>query len=87
MYRRLPLVLVEWLDHTDGGNEWQSPTDELIVHHCFSVGWVAGEDDEVIKLVPHVSADEEDEDFQYSGPMKIVKSCIVRRIPINFTNN
>ena len=82
-FRRFPLVLVEWLDHTDGGNEWQDPNEEMEVHHCFSVGWVVGEDDLVLKVVPHLGVDEEGESLQYSGPMKIVKSTILRRIPIN----
>ena len=85
-FRSFPLVLLEWLDHTDEGGAWQEPSDELGITHCFTVGWVVGEDDTVVKVVTSLAVDEEGEDVVYSGPLKIVKSCIVKKIPITFSH-
>lgn len=77
---RFRLQLIEWLDHTEGDSNWQSPSEEMEITHCFSVGWVMAENQHVVKLVPHMgSVPDEEGGYIYSSPLKIAKGAILAR--------
>lgn len=81
-----PLVLVEWLDHTEDGPHWKDMDSiDTNIAHCFSVGWVLAEDDQVLTISPHLSVDPEgDEPDGFSSAIKIAKGALLRRIPVEF---
>lgn len=75
------VVLVEWLDSAQPSPGWRfiSEPPELEVVRCQSVGWIAGESDEVLMLAPNVG-DLGSEDPQGSGFIRIPKCSITRRV-------
>lgn len=74
---RMRLVLVEWEDSARPVPEWvwaSAHTWEQVVK-CRSVGWLVYDGADVKALAPNVG-DEEGEDHQYCGVIRIPARCI-----------
>ena len=64
------LVAVEWMDSAQAQSGWRWLSEaNLNVHLCRSVGWLIGEDDELLRLAQTVSAI--GDDYQVCGVMAI----------------
>lgn len=72
------LVAVEWMDSAQAESGWRWLSEaNLNVHLCRSVGWLIGEDDELLRLAQTVSAI--GDDYQVCGVMAIPIRAIVGR--------
>lgn len=74
--RKLPLVMIEWLDSASlSGGIWRDTDDvaELKPHVIRSVGWVLREDAVSVLLIGHIAT------HQVSGDLSIPKCSIRHR--------
>jgi len=73
------IVLVEWTDSYGCSSGWEETEDlKIIPHHCYSVGYLVKENDEVIVLVPHLSPENKETNAteQGCGDMTIPRVAI-----------
>lgn len=71
------LVLVEWLDSCGCTSSWAEISDDAPkALTCKSVGWLAGESEEAIVIVPHFAP--LDDVDQGCGDMTIPRVCITK---------
>ena len=76
------LEVVEWVDSRQPVSEWQfvRSVEEMPVVKCRSVGWVIGENDDVLTLAPNMGdIDDEDGDEQVSGVIRIPMKSVTNR--------
>jgi len=77
-----PLLLIKWKDHTSEGG-WGDVEKFHGPGLCFSVGWLAKEDDEGITIIGDTSPP--DQHGHESGRLQyILKSCIVKRTTLKY---
>jgi hypothetical protein len=73
---------VEWLDSSSEGGPWVSPDDlDGKPVSCFSVGYVARDDDETLTLAQSYHS-EDGSVAQWGHPLSIPKVCIVSRFRV-----
>lgn len=75
-----PLVMVEWTDSYGCSSSWEEiPSQPPPQHHCFSVGWLIHDSDDVIVVVPHITPqhDEIGAEENGCGDMTIPKCSVV----------
>ena len=70
------LVIVEWLDHTEGKDWVEIDKVDPDPLHCFTVGWVIAETDDVMVVAPNYSV-EKGQARMVTGEMQILKKVIV----------
>ena len=73
------LVAVEWVDSYGCGSVWSELPDTAPAHHCYSVGWLVRQSDDVVVIVPHLSPPHADigAEEQGCGDMTIPRVAIV----------
>lgn len=81
MSNKHKLVVVEWLDSVQPASEWRhlGDTPELEVITCLSVGWVVGENRQVLMLAPNIGDYRSGGGAQGCGFMRIA-ACAVTKI-------
>lgn len=81
MAKAMQLVYIEWVDSNGFNGGWRSISEVREAHgaaDCFSVGWLAAEDDKAVTLVSHISGSIE-EPRSSNHDLTIPKCAIVRR--------
>lgn len=83
------LLLVSWVDsssHPDGWKPLDELGDDLEPVYCQSVGWLAGEGEDGIVLVPHISGGPDRGVREYGkGEITIPKRAIVETVVLPAT--
>lgn len=76
-----PLVMVDWVDSLGCGSSWSAVKDVSLDRWlCRSVGWLVGETEHTILVVPHMHDGDEDRSVVESGmgDMLIPRCAVVR---------
>lgn len=79
-----PLVFIEWIDSYAVNPEWVEIEDvKPEPLSCYSVGWVVGENESCVVVVPHMSDKHHNHArHQGCGDMTIPKCAIIRRVEL-----
>lgn len=74
------LVVVEWLDSAQPASEWRHISDapDLEVIRCLSVGWVVGENRQVVMLAPNIGDHKSGGGAQGCGFIRIPACAITK---------
>ena len=74
---------VEWVDSQSPDGPWVSPDDlDGTVCRCYSVGYIARDDEETLTLAISYHADETGRPHEWGHPLVIPKVAIVRRFRV-----
>lgn len=80
MTPKYKLERVQWHDSYGCSPSWEAISDiEAANIHCWSVGWIIHETDELIVICPHIHTGSDNSDPQGCGEMTIPKVAIVSR--------
>jgi hypothetical protein len=70
------------MDSLGCSSTWEkvNPDDALTAFYCYSVGWLTAQNENVVKIYPHIHDGDEDRGIIMSGvgDMEIPRSAIVR---------
>lgn len=77
-----PLVLIEWQDSAQPVPGWRYLEDKpaLEVVECVSVGWMVGENEQVVMLAPNIGDFHSGDSAQASGFIRVPKKAVTRRV-------
>ena len=73
------LVLVEWEDSAQPISQWMwlSRCDDVAAVHCYSVGWLVNDGDDIKAIAPNVGFNGSCDEAQVCGVIQIPARCIV----------